>query len=127
MGCILMFLVPIKIACERQENMNQTYLLTETICFVDGVCNKGILYEETYNQFLNLIRKTGAIYDVEMEHYGESEEEGMSGNFTKQITDSLEEKQCYEMKTGDLFKVQIKDNEDNVIVFYGGCIKDEDY
>ena len=42
-------------------------------------------------------------------------------------TDSLEEKQCYEMKTGDLFKVQIKDNEDNVIVFYGGCIKDEDY
>ena len=46
LGCILMFILPVKIMYERQENLCQTYALTESIALIDSVCNKGIIYRQ---------------------------------------------------------------------------------
>ena len=122
LGCILMFILPLKIINQRQENLYQTYALTESIALVDSVCNKGILYEETYLDFLNRLNNTGKIMNIELEHYS-----GDSGQYSSQIISELENSGFYKMKIGDLLKVKVLDNQDNVIIFYGGYIKDEDY
>lgn len=117
-----MFILPLKIINQRQENLYQTYALTESIALVDSVCNKGILYEETYLDFLNRLNNTGKIMNIELEHYS-----GDSGQYSSQIISELENSGFYKMKIGDLLKVKVLDNQDNVIIFYGGYIKDEDY
>ena len=72
-GCIALFIIPVKILAWRQDNMQQTYILTETICFVDSVCNKGILYSDLYIDYLNKIQKSDKIYKVKLEHIKNSE------------------------------------------------------
>lgn len=67
-GCIALFIVPVKILSWRQDNMQQTYILTETICFVDSVCNKGILYSDLYIDYLNKIQKSDKIYKIKLQH-----------------------------------------------------------
>ena len=122
LGCILMFILPVKIMYERQENLCQTFVLTESIALIDSVCNKGILYQDVYLSFLNRISKTNKIMKVELEHYNES-----NGEYTKEILSELENSGEYKMNIGDLIKIKVFDNKDNVIIFYGGYIKDEDY
>lgn len=122
LGSIMLFIVPIRLMNQRQQNINQTYVLTEAMCMVDSVCNKGIIYEDTYLELLNKTEKTGEILKLELEHYS-----GESGNYTKQILSELEENGDYKMKRGDLFKIKIFDNNNNILAFYGGYIKDEDY
>lgn len=117
-----MFILPVKIMYERQENLCQTYVLTESIALIDSVCNKGILYEDVYLSFLDSINRTGKIMKVELEHYSERD-----GKYTKQIITELENNGEYKMNVGDLIKIKVLDNKGNVSVFYGGYIKDEDY
>lgn len=122
LGCILMFILPVKIIYERQENLCQTYVLTESIALIDSVCNKGIIYEDVYQSFLKNISNTGKILKVEFEHYSEGE-----GQYTKKILDDLENSGGYKMSIGDLIKLKIFDSKGNIVAFYGGYIKDEDY
>lgn len=122
LGCILMFILPVKIMYERQENLCQTYALTESIALIDSVCNKGIIYQDVYLSFLDSLNRTGKIMEVELEHYSESE-----GRYTKQIVSELENSGEYKMQIGDLIKIKVNDEKGDVIIFYGGYIKDEDY
>lgn len=122
LGCILMFILPIKIMYERQENLCQTYILTEAIALVDSVCNKGVIYQDVYQSFLSNVSNTGKIMKVEFEHYSQG-----NGQYTKKIIKELENSGEYKMSIGDLIKVKVIDINGNVVVFYGGYIKDEDY
>ena len=117
-----MFILPVKIMYERQENLCQTYVLTESIALIDSVCNKGIIYQDVYLSFLDSLNRTGKIMEVELEHYSESE-----GRYTKQIVSELENSGEYKMQIGDLIKIKVNDEKGDVIIFYGGYIKDEDY
>lgn len=125
LGAILLFIVPVKLMYQRQKNINQAYVMTEAICMVDSVCNKGIIYEDTYNQLLNNTNDIGGIIEIEFEHYS-----GEEGSYTEQILNELELNGSYKMKQGDLFKIKIYEksyNKRSVMAFYGGYIKDEDY
>lgn len=125
LGCILMIVLPMSIISERQKNMEQTYVYTETIEFVDSVCNKGIIYEDYFVEYLNSICGLSNIYNVKLER-SISGEEGYI-EYTRQITDCLENEHRYEMKKGDFIRVEVVDKEGNSVTFYGGKIKDEDY
>ena len=108
--------------------MEQTYILTETICLVDSVCNKGILYSELYMQYINKISDGSKLYDVELEHIQNFYSEELElNNYTEQILANLDNEGCEKFSIGDIFRIQVKDKNNNLIVFYGGCIKDEDY
>lgn len=123
-----MFLTPLEIFNQRQQNMEQTYILTETICLVDSVCNKGILYSELYMQYINKISDGSKLYDVELEHIQNFYSEELElNNYTEQILANLDNEGCEKFSIGDIFRIQVKDKNNNLIVFYGGCIKDEDY
>ncbi|MDY6329371.1 MAG: hypothetical protein SPL51_07780 [Lachnospiraceae bacterium] len=147
-GCIALFIVPVKILSWRQDNMQQTYILTETICFVDSVCNKGILYSDLYIDYLNKIQKSDKIYKVKLEHIKNSENSIEKSNnssekldsgvgdidnqltdidYTEQILEELKTDGSHKFLENDIFRIEVVDNNDNVVVFYGGCIKDEDY
>lgn len=123
-----MFLTPLEIFNQRQQNMEQTYILTETTCLVDSVCNKGILYSELYMQYINKISDGSKLYDVELEHIQNFYSEELElNNYTEQILANLDNEGCEKFSIGDIFRIQVKDKNNNLIVFYGGCIKDEDY
>ena len=153
-GCIALFIVPVKILSWRQDNMQQTYILTETICFVDSVCNKGILYSDLYIDYLNKIQKSDKIYKVKLEHIKNSENSIEKSNnssknlyinenienrvdyadnqlididYTEQILEELKTDGSHKFSENDIFRIEVVDCSDNVVVFYGGCIKDEDY
>ena len=147
-GCIALFIVPVKILSWRQDNMQQTYILTETICFVDSVCNKGILYSDLYIDYLNKIQKSDKIYKVKLEHIKNSENSIEKSNnssekldsgvgdidnqltdidYTEQILEELKTDGSHKFLENDIFRIEVVDNNDNVVVFYGGCTKDEDY
>lgn len=125
LGCILMIILPMSIISERQKNMEQAYVYTETIEFVDSVCNKGIIYEELFVEYLNSICKLSNIYNVRLERSIAGDEGYVE--YTKQITDYLESEHRYEMKKGDFIRVEVVDKDGNPVTFYGGKIKDEDY
>ncbi len=128
LGCVLLFIVPVKIMEQRQENMQQTYIMSETICFVDSVCNKGILYSELYLDYSDKITQNNKIYKIKLYHIKDNDNEEIKYNaYTEEILSSLENEDCYKLCIGDLFRVEIVDENNNPIVFYGGCIKDEDY
>ena len=160
-GCIALFIIPVKILSWRQDNMQQTYILTETICFVDSVCNKGILYSDLYIDYLNRIQKSDKIYRVRLQHIKNSKNntENLENNsqnpnnseniensfeklnsgiddidnqsididYTEQILEELKTDGSHKFLENDIFRIEVIDNSDNVVVFYGGCIKDEDY
>lgn len=160
-GCIALFIVPVKILSWRQDNMQQTYILTETICFIDSVCNKGILYSDLYIDYLNKIQKSDKIYKIKLQHIKNSKNniensENSSQNpnnseniensfekinsgiedidsqsididYTEQILEELKTDGSHKFLENDIFRIEVVDNSDNVVVFYGGCIKDEDY
>ena len=128
LGCILMFLVPMGIVSERQKNMEQTYILTETICFVDSICNKGIIYSDVYLNFVEKIQQEDEIYNINLEHIKSSNHEEIKfNNYTKQILNVLENEGNYKFEKDDFFRIEITDSDDKLVLFYGGCIKDEDY
>jgi hypothetical protein len=121
-----MFIVPIKLVNERQKNMQQTYILTETMSFVDGVCNKGIIYEEAYIELVKKLQITNNIYYVKIQHTSQKNEV-VDINYTNQVLESLESEGSYKMKKNDLFRVEVLDIDKNVVIYYGSCVKDEDY
>lgn len=122
LGCIFLFIVPVRLAYERQNNMFQTYIFTETVNMVDSVCNKGILYKEEYEKYRNRLALTGELYTVSIEHYSVQ-----NGYMADRIIELLDSGGSYAMKKGDILRVTVSDRHHHILIFYGGCIKDEDY
>lgn len=122
LGCLFMFIIPVRLLEQRQKNMFQTYVFTETAYLVDCVCNKGILYREEYGRYLEKLAETGELYTVFVQHYTVD-----NGAVTMQVKEMLIEQGDYAMKKGDLLKITVTDSEGQTVVVYGGCIKDEDY
>lgn len=125
LGSIIFFVLPLEFVSERQNNMVQTYAYSETMSFVNQICNKGIVYETDYIKYKNKLLKTGKILSAEITHIP-GEEESVN-DFTNQFEKKLSEEHCYKMKKGDFIRIEVMDEKDNPLIFYGGKIKDEDY
>lgn len=145
-GVSLLFLLPILYFAERQEMVEQLYLITETADFVDTVRTTGRLTEENYELFLARLSDLPNRYEVKMT--GRHKRIELTGGelllhneefYENQIVEVLKEEGAYVFSRGDFFKVEIVKlsggvleifrkslipiNENGVVsAYYGGMI-----
>ena len=143
----LLFFIPMLYFAERQDTVEQLYLITETTNFVDTVRMTGRLTKETYENFQSKLSSLPEIYVVKMtgRHQRIEVTEQMlylqQGEFyEQQIVERLEKEGEYCFDEGDFFRVELvkrssgifrkirgfllPDLEDSggVNVYYGGMI-----
>jgi hypothetical protein len=147
----MMIFLPLLLYSERQENLQQMYLLTQVSYFVDGVRNTGSITQDMYHTFQYELSYLGRLYECRLEHLHMTYQEE-NGVFVRQeeyigteyILGKLEEEGVYRMNQGDFFRVQITaaspsfadqlsyflmgrwmQVDDEVLVFYGGSVRFE--
>ena len=143
----LLFLIPVLYFAERQETVEQLYLITETTNFVDTVRMTGRLTRETYEKFQSKLGGLPEIYEVKMtgRHQRIELTEQMlylhqEEFYEQQIVERLEKEGEYCFDEGDFFRVELikrstgfakrirgfllPDLEDSggVNIYYGGMI-----
>lgn len=132
---VLMFIVPVIFYMERQENLKQTYIMTETVYLVDAVRNKGRLTKDMYETFLDRLRMLGGLYEADLQHihftHKIPEERYVvqeDSYYTRQITEALYQEGEYIFDLGDFFQMEVSLNEHGLktpVIYYGGSIKYE--
>ncbi len=127
LSSVLMFIAPVIIMTEENNQAMQTFVYTEIVDLTDRVRNTGCLTSDMYLNFLNAINDTGAIYEVEIQHFYKKNGMGENANYTAQILDSLSEHGVYRFEIGDVIKLKVKRQDGTLVGFYGGRIKDESY
>lgn len=127
LSSVLMFIVPVIIMTEENNQAMQTFVYTEIVDLTDRVRNTGCLTSEMYLNFLNAINDTGTIYEVEIQHFYKKNEMEENANYTAQVLNSLSEHGVYWFETGDVIKLKVKRQDGMLVGFYGGRIKDESY
>ncbi|MBE5926430.1 MAG: hypothetical protein E7270_05665 [Lachnospiraceae bacterium] len=116
---ILMFIIPISITRERQNEYKQTYVLSETMYLVDNIRNTGVLSKEMYNIYVNKI--TGMINNSRIEIVS-SDMEYKDFVFLNDIIDGFKNNEKYEFARFDYIKIIVYEN-DKPIAYYGGSVK----
>lgn len=66
-AAILMFIVPFVLIADRGDDIAQLTVSTLTTEFASNIIKTGVLTEEGYQQYLDLLATTGNAYDVEIE------------------------------------------------------------
>lgn len=132
---VLMFLVPVQFSLQRQENLKQVYIMTETVYLVDAVRNKGRLTIDMYETYLAKIRLLGGLYQADLHHIHFTHKNPKvrymveeDSYYTRQITEILYKEGEYLFDIGDFFQMQvssIKNKIETPLVYYGGSIKYE--
>lgn len=69
MAVILIFVAPTLTIYDRMDAMTYNVVNTEVTKFCDGIRDKGVIDEKSYNNFLNDLALTGITYDVVIEHH----------------------------------------------------------
>ena len=116
---ILMFVAPIKITMERQNEFKQTYVLSETMYLVDNIRNTRILSREMYESYANKV--TGMIKNSKIEIL--SSDLGYENFvFTSDIFNGFQTNGRFEFKKYDYIKIIVYENEEP-IAYYGGSVK----
>lgn len=65
---LLFFILPILYLSQKQDVINQNYVMTETVKFVDSIKNQGYLTKNMYDSYIKKIDETNNVYTVEIEH-----------------------------------------------------------
>lgn len=65
---LLFFVLPVLYLSQKQDAINQNYVMTETVKFVDSIKNAGYLTDSMYTTYLKKIDETNNIYTVQIEH-----------------------------------------------------------
>lgn len=127
LSSVLMFIAPVIIMTEENSLAMQTFVYTEMVDFTDRIRNTGCLTDKMYLNFLNALGDTGAIYDIEIQHFHMEGNTGEYLNSTARILESLDDDGVYRFKAGDVIKLKVKKQNGTLMGFYGGKIKDESY
>lgn len=150
LAAVLLFLVPLSLYFQRQDNLHQLYVMTETVYLTDAVRNTGRLTEGMYEEFKHKLESLGNIYEISLRHtrftYRKPEEaylEQPEHFYTAEILSALYEEGEYRFLKDDFFRVEvIRKNhtpgerifknftgavfeEGTVEAYYGGSIKYE--
>ena len=67
LAAILMFVFPLMSISERNDDISQLAVQTETVQFVDNIRSTGKITQEDYSNFIQTLAATGNSYDVAME------------------------------------------------------------
>lgn len=144
----MLFLVPLFINLQRQENMIQLSIMTDTVEFVDSVRNMGYLSVEMYNRFQEQVRKIHSGVEIAMVHRVNSLHIGENGIETvtkirteNDILTTLQIDREYLFQKGDYFRVEVKrlgkslpeqlfllssdEHMPDTYVYYGGSVRYE--
>ena len=102
-AAVLMFLVPLVLLSDRNDDIAQLVAQNATVSFVDEVLKNGVITNENYQRFLNRLNSSGNTYEVDIEvkildknasqrYTEESQEIGQNeyySIYTSQIEDKL--------------------------------------
>ena len=64
---ILMFIVPLFTIADRNDDISQLTVQTETALFVDNIIRLGKITATDYQQYISALNASGNTYDIEME------------------------------------------------------------
>lgn len=110
----LLFLLPLLYFAERQETVEQLYLITETADFVDTVRMTGRLTRENYENFQSKFNGLPERYEIKMTSRHQTIE--LTGQtlhlyneefYEKQIEERLRAEGAYYFWEGDFFRVEV--------------------
>lgn len=134
LSVIMMFIIPVFYMREEAERIRQTRILEEVTDFVDGVRNTGIMSREDYTRLTDVLYNLGGGYRVELQHsfhiYNETGDSVFyfeSENYEEQILEEFQAGNEYYLSKYDYLRVVVRDNDDNVVAWYGGSVKYEAY
>ncbi len=121
---ILMFIFPLMTIADRNDDITQLTVQTDTNELVDGIRRTGTLTYDEYNSFVSSISATGNAYDVEIQFQildeNPSKKTSSATNvviigenvyysvYTTQIEEELNNKGKYVLKEGDIVSVRVK-------------------
>lgn len=116
---VMMFILPVKINMQRQQEVIQTYILSETIYFVDNIRNTGHLSEKMYLNYLDKVNNVNGKVKIEIMVCEENMEDTY---YIEQIEKELENSSNCAFAKNDYIRVCVKEGE-KVIAYYGGMVK----
>lgn len=155
------FLLPIYYNAQKQDQISQTYISTETSKLVNEIRNSGVLTSDMYDDYIAKLDATNNLYDVQITHshltvnpdytevsggYTNKTVDYYANVYTDTILDTLYNKNLdYHFTKGDYISVQVVNKTktfatqlqemifaiptqtEQIIVTYGGAIRDETY
>lgn len=121
MAAILMFIVPVYIVYERKQETVQTYVLSETIYFVDNVSNTGKLTKNMYLEYAKKIDSVLSASKINMTVV-RCDSEGNEEYIDTDLKSGLMTDDKIELLKNDYIRVTVS-REDDIIAYYGGVIK----
>ena len=129
LAALLMFVFPLMSISDRNDDISQLAVQTETVEFVDNVRSTGKLTLDNYNSYVQTISATGNSYDVELEVKVLDENPGKKAataaatkigenvyysEYTSQIMDELKSKPTKLLKEGDIVSVTVKNTNTTI-------------
>lgn len=124
----LMFFYPLNVMRDENRQLEKMYLYSETIEFIDGIRNTGILHSRDMIKYMDKVSSMGELYHMQIMHkstiISEDEQRILSNiNYNEQISRVLEKENQYLVQYNDFVKIVIMDKDENLIVCYGGSVK----
>lgn len=132
LAAVLMFVFPLMSISERNDDISQLAVQTETVEFVDNIRSTGKITQDDYSSFIQTLAATGNSYDVEMEVKILDENPGKksaqtSGDkigeniyyseYTNQIEDEILKENgngVKKLKEGDIVSVRVKNTNTTI-------------
>lgn len=124
-AAILMFIVPLFTIADRNDDIAQLTVQTETARFVDQIIRLGKINRDDYDKYISMINSSGNSYDIDMEikildeNLSKSETinnpTSIGKNvyysiFTSQIEDKFIDNKEIILKEGDMISITAKNN-----------------
>lgn len=147
---VLLFAIPFVFLTQRQENLNQMYVMTKTVYLVDSVRNTGSFSRNMYETFQRELYDLPENYEIELMHttreYQKTDQGYELGDvhyYKEDILNKLYDKGVYDFLREDFFKIIVyskkksigsrvltllgfgENQEKQAVVYYGGSIKSE--
>lgn len=67
LAAVIMFIVPLVLLADRNDDISQLIVNTATAEFVDNVIKTGKITSNEYQKFVSNLQSSGNIYDIDME------------------------------------------------------------
>lgn len=108
---ILMFIVPLYTIADRNDDISQLTVQTETALFVDNIIRLGKITATDYQQYISSLNASGNTYDIEMEL------KILDTNLTKNVTianpSQIGENVYYSLYTSQIEDKLVQDETEN--------------
>lgn len=110
-AAVLMFMVPLYTIADRNDDISQLTVQTETALFVDNIIRLGKITSADYQQYISSLNSSGNTYDIEMEL------KILDTNLTKKVTikdpSKIGENVYYSLYTSQIEDKLIQDETEN--------------